>query len=108
MQRRKFITLFGGAAAAAWPLVARAQQFRRIGVLMNTGVTDPSYVAVFVQALRKLGWIDGQNLRLDIQWHENNPERGRPRGSECCVVTGDSDCEAYTAIAWGVELNHGA
>ena len=27
-------------------------------------------------------------------------------GSECCVVTGDSGCEAYTAIAWGVGLSH--
>ena len=27
-------------------------------------------------------------------------------GSECCVATGDSGCEAYTAIAWGVGLSH--
>ena len=27
-------------------------------------------------------------------------------GSECCVTTGDSGCEAYTAIAWGVGLSH--
>src|SRR5207248_2003783 len=26
-------------------------------------------------------------------------------GSECCVATGDSGCEAYTAIAWGVGLS---
>ena len=30
----------------------------------------------------------------------------RPLGSECCVATGDSGCEAYTAIAWGVGLSH--
>ena len=64
MKRRDFITVLVGAAA--WPLAVRAQQTRRIGVLMNTGVTEPSWLAVFVQALRKLGWIDGQNLRLDI------------------------------------------
>src|SRR5215216_4515216 len=29
-----------------------------------------------------------------------------PLGSECCVATGDSGCEAYTAIAWGVGLSH--
>src|SRR5262249_1853457 len=27
-------------------------------------------------------------------------------GSECCVAAGDSGCEAYTAIAWGVGLSH--
>src|ERR1700740_2036243 len=30
----------------------------------------------------------------------------RPLGSECCVTTGDSGCEAYTAVAWGVGLSH--
>src|SRR5262245_49800077 len=65
--RREFITLLG-TAAAAWPLAARAQQLRRIGVLMNGAVTDQqlqSYFTTFVQALRQLGWVDGQNLRIE-------------------------------------------
>src|SRR3974390_3623889 len=38
---------------------------------------------------------------------KTGPSKGqRPLGSECCVVTGDSGCEAYTAIAWGVGLSH--
>jgi hypothetical protein len=38
---------------------------------------------------------------------KTGPSKGqRPLGSECCVATGDSGCEAYTAIAWGVGLSH--
>jgi putative ABC transport system substrate-binding protein len=44
---------------------------------------------VFVQALRKLGWIDGQNLRLDIRWHENNSERGRTFATELVAIAPD-------------------
>jgi putative ABC transport system substrate-binding protein len=95
VRRRDFITLLGGAAA--WPLAARAQQQRRIGVLMSTGATDPSYVAVFVQVLRQLGWIDGQNLRLDIRWHENSPERGRALATELVATAPDVILTASTA-----------
>ena len=70
MQRREFVTLLGGAAAA-WPMAARAQQPKRVGVLMSGAATEPqqqSYLATFVQGLRKLGWIDGQNLQTEVRW----------------------------------------
>jgi putative tryptophan/tyrosine transport system substrate-binding protein len=73
MSRREFITLLGGAAAA-WPLVARAQQpdgVRRIGVLMAYFESDregQANVAAFRQGLQKLGWTDGRNLRIDSRW----------------------------------------
>jgi putative ABC transport system substrate-binding protein len=71
--RREFIMLLG-SAAAAWPLAARAQQgarMRRIAVLMNAAANDPEYKslpAVFSEGLRQLGWIEGQNVRLEVRW----------------------------------------
>ena len=73
MKRREFITLLGGTAM--WPVAARAQQperVRRVGVLMNGAATErepQSYVAAFVEALRQLGWIEGQNIRVDVRWN---------------------------------------
>jgi putative tryptophan/tyrosine transport system substrate-binding protein len=71
--RRQFIALLGGAAAAG-PLVARAQQaerMQRIGVLMNVAADDAEgrgRVAAFQQALQQLGWADGRNVRIDYRW----------------------------------------
>jgi len=72
MKRRLFITLVGGAAA--WPLAARAQQPRRVGVLMSRGEDDPQTkrsLAAFREALRSLGWIDGQTIQIE---HRGAPD----------------------------------
>src|SRR5271169_2233000 len=77
MRRREFITLIGGAAAA-WPLAARAQQkVWRIGYLSGRfGPSDTSHS--FVQGLRELGYIEGENLiveyRLAMGKNERLPE----------------------------------
>jgi putative tryptophan/tyrosine transport system substrate-binding protein len=80
MQRREFITLVGGAAAA-WPLAARAQQgdrMRRLGVLMAVAESDADAqkgVAIFRQRLQELGWKDGHNIRIDYRWGGGDAER---------------------------------
>src|SRR5262245_16709567 len=72
MRRREFITLLGGAAA--WPLAARAQQpgrVRRIGVLTNLADNDQEgrkRMEAFLDALQKLGWRDGDNIRIDYRY----------------------------------------
>ena len=81
MRRRQFIVGLGGAAA--WPMVARAQQpgqVRRIAVLMNgvaTGGQDQSYLAAFIEGMRQLGWTEGQNLRIDVRWNAGDAELSR-------------------------------
>jgi putative tryptophan/tyrosine transport system substrate-binding protein len=78
MNRREFITLFGGAAA--WPLAARAQQperMRRIGVLMGSEQSDSDSqvrLAAFRQVLRQLGWTEDRNIQIDERWAAANPE----------------------------------
>jgi putative tryptophan/tyrosine transport system substrate-binding protein len=81
MRRREFIAGLGGAAA--WPLVARAQQpdrMRRIGVLMQFGENYPLGTAnfsAFMQGLAELGWKDGRNVRMDVRWAEGSVDRMR-------------------------------
>ena len=71
MKRRAFIAGLGGAAA--WPVVARAQQsgrMRRIGVLTSAAQNDQesqSSLAAFQAELRKLGWAE-RNTEIDIRW----------------------------------------
>jgi len=77
MRRREFIAGLG--AAAAWPLVARAQQgerVRRIGALpgWNSGSGAP-YLDAFIQELAHLGWVDGRNVRIEQRWTNADPDR---------------------------------
>jgi putative tryptophan/tyrosine transport system substrate-binding protein len=79
MSRREFIALLGGAAA--WPLAALGQAApRKVAVLMNGAATEAmpqSYLTAFVQELRRLGWIEGQNLRVEVRWNGGDAELAR-------------------------------
>jgi putative ABC transport system substrate-binding protein len=85
MDRRRFITLLGGAAA--WPMAALGQQdrARRIGVLSNGPPNDPRqqpFLTAFEQVLRSLGWKLGQNLRIEYRWSAGIPERSSAYATE--------------------------
>ena len=83
IKRREFITLLGGAAAAAWPLAARAQQprpVRRVGVLMPGTESDQdqqSRITAFQQGLAKAGWTNGRNVQIDYRWGALDTDRTR-------------------------------
>jgi putative tryptophan/tyrosine transport system substrate-binding protein len=87
MRRREFIKLVAGAAAA-WPLVARAQQperMRRIGVLLAASESDPESQrrkAAFVDGLQKFGWKDGTNILIDYRWAGDDADRIRLYATE--------------------------
>src|SRR5262249_13332795 len=77
LKRREFITLLGGAAA--WPLVAHAQQPAKLPTIGYLGSSTPSidsqWIAAFVQRLRELGWVDGRNVAIEYRWAEGRVER---------------------------------
>ena len=86
MRRRQFIAGLG--SAAAWPMMAQAQQqperMRRIGMLglrENDPVTK-SGLSAFTQALADLGWTDGRNVRMDIRWYGSDINRSRALAQE--------------------------
>jgi putative ABC transport system substrate-binding protein len=78
MKRREFITLLGGAAAA-WPLAAWAQSNSKvwhIGMLETVSATsNASNFGAFRNALRSLGYVEGQNLTIDYRSADGKGER---------------------------------
>src|SRR5262249_17247282 len=94
MHRRSFLTLLG-ASAAAWPMMARAQQdgrVRRVGVLIGGAENDREMQAgkaALLGALAKLGWIEGRNLRIDIRVGAGDAEIIRAHAAELAGLTPD-------------------
>jgi putative ABC transport system substrate-binding protein len=94
MNRRAFIALLGGAAAA-WPLAAWAQQqerMRRVGVLMNLGSDDAegqARNAAFLQGLQELGWTVGRKVRIEYRWGAGDAELFRRHASELVALAPD-------------------
>ena len=74
MRRREFITLLGGAAAA-WPLVVRAQQ-PAIGFL-HVAFSGPytQHLVALRQGLKQSGYVEGQNVAIEYRWANNEYDR---------------------------------
>ena len=95
MRRREFLGVLGGAAAA-WPLVARAQQgerVRRIGILMPfppTNAEMQARVRVFREELRKSGWAAGVNVQFDERWTSDNMDLIRSAATNLVELNPDA------------------
>jgi|tagenome__1003787_1003787.scaffolds.fasta_scaffold19374967_1 putative ABC transport system substrate-binding protein len=100
MQRREFITLLGGTAAA-WPLAARTQQAPqnplRVGILplgLSSNPYNQSLVEAFRQGLRDIGIVENRHVVLDIVWIDNELELSQAvsaliqRGAKLLVPSG--------------------
>jgi hypothetical protein len=93
MRRRDFIAGLGGAVA--WPLAARAQQpnrMRRVGVLLSGTENDLVVQALWAasrEALGKLGWIEGSNVRFDVRFIATDPDRMRAHAEELVRLAPD-------------------
>src|SRR3954469_23134178 len=77
LKRREFLSLLG-AAAASWPLAARAQSPRkvpRIGVLLpGTAASFGLRTKAFLEGLRDLGYVDGQTIAIEWRWGQDRVE----------------------------------
>ena len=94
MRRREFLGVLGGAAAA-WPMVARAQQsdrMRRVGVLAPFNENDPESqvnFSAFKKRLVDLGWIEGRNLTIAYKFTSGSTAQIRAAAEELVAAAPD-------------------
>jgi putative ABC transport system substrate-binding protein len=107
VRRREFITLLGGAAAA-WPIMARAQQagqIRRVGAVLALSEGDAEIqarIAAFRKELERLGWHEGRNIHVEYRWAAADPNLKRTYVAELVAQKPDLIFAAPTSMAVAV------
>jgi putative tryptophan/tyrosine transport system substrate-binding protein len=77
MQRRKFVTLIGGAVAA-WPLSARAQQYPRPVIGFINAASPQGYarmLCAFLKGLSETSYFENQNVNIEYRWARGEIDR---------------------------------
>ena len=94
MRRREFIT-FVGSVATVWPLIARAQQGRRVplvcileGVSAETPNAEARYKAL-VEGLQQLGWTPGHNVQIEVRYSGGDEAAIRKNAAELVALVPD-------------------
>src|SRR5262249_5640611 len=94
LQRREFITLLGGSAAA-WPFAVRAQQadrMRKIGGLLAGTAGDGGFQTrggAFLQGLAQSGWVVGRDVRIETRWAGSKADDIRRHAQELAALAPD-------------------
>jgi len=103
MRRRNFIAGLA-STAVAWPVAAHAQhsdRLRRIGVLIGFAENDPavqSWLAAFRGALAKLGWTEGNNLRIELRWASYDSDKMKTFAKELVDLRPDAILSVTTPV----------
>ena len=86
LQRRAFITLLGGAAAAHAAAAPRARSSRRCrwsAFCRGTSLADSAHlVTAFRQGLSEAGYIEGRNVAIEYRWAEDRLDRLPPLAAD--------------------------
>jgi putative ABC transport system substrate-binding protein len=94
MRRREFLYVLSGALIefSRGAIAQTTDRLRRVGILLPFLESDSEVlarVAGFRQELRRLGWIEGQNVQIDLRWTTDNMDRVRAYAAELLSLKPD-------------------